>query len=190
MDADRRRSPRFVCGGYARINCLPSTGIILPGKVRDLSLGGCCVDGALPIDCGARAEIVVRVNASSFRAIGLVKAVRGNSAAGLEFVQLSAGGQEMLADLVTDLAKMQALMAQLRSAQRTVEADLFAQQLSAGNIEALLLGKRPPALGTILTAQSANLDQTHSSEPEPGIGDRGAHLVRATPLVITIDLFG
>src|ERR1017187_9177050 len=67
LDKDRRRSPRFRCGGHAEINCLPSSGILLPGTIRDLSLHGCCVDTSLPIDCGVRAELVVRVNAASFR---------------------------------------------------------------------------------------------------------------------------
>src|SRR5664279_310968 len=108
-----RRNPRFCCGGYAHINCLPSNGILLPGRVRDLSLGGCCVDLVLPIDCGARAELVVRVNSASFRAVGEVRRARGHSGSGLEFVHLSAGGKEMLTDLVTDLAKLQAVMSQL-----------------------------------------------------------------------------
>src|ERR1039458_2317010 len=99
-DEDRRRSPRFTCGGHAEIVCLPSTGILVPGTIRDLSLHGCWVDTSLPIDCGARAEIVVRVNADSFRAVGDVRAVRGPSGAGVEFVHLSAGGKDMLAGLV------------------------------------------------------------------------------------------
>jgi hypothetical protein len=69
LDRDRRRSPRFRCGGHAEITCLPSTGILLPGTIRDLSLHGCCVDTSRPIDCGVRAELVVRVNAASFRAV-------------------------------------------------------------------------------------------------------------------------
>src|SRR5579863_10536039 len=90
-DNDRRRSPRFNCGGYAKISRLPSNGIFLAGSIRDLSLGGCHLDTALPIDCGERAEIVVCVNATSFRAVGEVKAIRDRSGAGIEFVHLSAG---------------------------------------------------------------------------------------------------
>jgi hypothetical protein len=97
LDKDRRRSPRFRCGGHAEINCLPSSGILLPGTIRDLSLHGCCVDTSLPIDCGVRAELVVRVNAASFRAVGEIRAVRGRSGAALEFIHLSAGGKDTLA---------------------------------------------------------------------------------------------
>jgi hypothetical protein len=67
-DDDHPRNPRFSCGGLAKISLLPSTGILFPGKIRDLSLGGCCVDTPVPIECGARAEIVVHANSASFRA--------------------------------------------------------------------------------------------------------------------------
>ena len=113
-DNDRRRSTRFTCGGDAKISRLPSDGIFLPGKILDLSLGGCCVDTTLPIDCGVRAEIVARVNAASFRAVGEVRAIRGRSGAGVEFVHLSTGGKDMLADLVAELARLQAVMNKLR----------------------------------------------------------------------------
>jgi len=61
-DDDRRRSPRFSCGGRAEINRLPSSGIPLAGTIRDLSLHGRSIDTLLPIDCGERAELVVGVN--------------------------------------------------------------------------------------------------------------------------------
>ena len=114
-DNDRRRSARFSCSGDAKISRLPSDGSILPGKIVDLSLGGCCVDTTLPIRCGVRAEIVVRVNAASFRALGEVRAIRGPSGSGMEFVQLSAIGKDLLADLVAELARLQAVMNMLRT---------------------------------------------------------------------------
>jgi hypothetical protein len=91
-EEERRRTPRFNCGGHAKISFLPSDGIFLPGKIRDLSLGGCCLDTNLPIEFGSRAEVLVRVNAASFRAVGIVKALRSDSVAGIEFVRLSTGG--------------------------------------------------------------------------------------------------
>lgn len=80
-DDDRPRNPRFSCGGVAKISLLPSNGLFLSGKILDLSLGGCCVDTPVPIECGARAEIVVHVNSSSFRAVGEVRGIPGNSEA-------------------------------------------------------------------------------------------------------------
>ena len=145
-DDDRRRSPRFSCGGHAEINCLPSTGIILPGTIRDLSLHGCWVETPLPIDRGARAEIVVRVNSASFRAVGEVRAIRGRSGAGVEFVYLSSGGKDLLAGLVTDLARLQALMKKLKSDRREMDEELFRKELADGRLQATMLSERFPFL--------------------------------------------
>jgi hypothetical protein len=133
---DRRASPRFSCGGQVAISCLPSEGIVLPGKIRDLSLGGCCVDTTLPIARGARAELFVRVNAASFRAVGEVRAIRAHSGACLEFVQLSAGGKGVLADLVRELARLQAVMNDIKSTRREIDPEAFRRQLDYRKLQA------------------------------------------------------
>jgi hypothetical protein len=193
-EADRRRSPRFACGGHVHINCLPSDGIILPGQVRDLSLGGCHIDTLLPIACGARAEIVVRVNAASFRALGEVKAVRGTSGAGLEFVQLSTGGKDMLSDLITDLARLQSVMNRLKSSRRDSGADSLREQLSRGKLQALLNGQFQ-ALGPTLLAGGGDGRGDESQRPDQVIQSGNSapgnvRIVNAEPLVLTIDIFG
>ncbi len=71
---ERRRTPRFSCGGEARIYSLPSNGVHVPGRLRNLSLGGACLDTSHAFDMGARTEILVSVNAASFRTLGLVRA--------------------------------------------------------------------------------------------------------------------
>jgi hypothetical protein len=153
-EEDRRRSPRFSCGGYANVNCLPSNGIALPGAILDLSLGGCRIATTSPINRGTRAEIFVRVNAASFRALGEVRAVRGNSGAGLEFVQLSAGGREMLTDLVTDLARLHAVMDKLKATRRGIEAKSFREKLEYGKLQSMLLGQRVSWAETMVPAGS------------------------------------
>jgi hypothetical protein len=180
-DDDRRRSTRFACSGDAKISRLPSDGIYLPGKILDLSLGGCRVDTTLPIDCGVRAEIVVRVNTASFRAVGEVRAIRGRSGACIEFVQLSTGGKDMLANLVTELARLQAVMDKLRST-REIDPESFRRQLENRRLWAAMLSKRLPLLGTILPAESSEPDQVASAGKDP--------MVEAQPLVISVDLFG
>src|SRR5277367_343847 len=107
--------PRFNCGGLAKINRLPSDGIFLQGKMLDLSLGGCRIATTLPIERGVRAELVVHVNSASFRAVGEVRAIRRESDACIQFLYLSSGGKDMLAEVVAELAKSQALMNQFRS---------------------------------------------------------------------------
>ena len=182
VEKDRRRSPRFSCGGQAKIVRLPSDGIFLPGKIIDLSLGGCYVDTTLPIDCGVRAEIMVHVNAASFRAIGEVKAIRGRSGASMEFVHLSAGGKDMLADLIDELAKLQAAMNKLKSARREMDADALREELEDRNLQLMMRSPRFSCRGTILSAETV--------EPDVASPIKKDRIVEAQPLVITVDLFG
>jgi hypothetical protein len=138
---NRLRHPRFNCGGTATFSCLPSNGIFLPGKIRNLSLGGCCVETTLPIERGVRAELVVHVNSASFRAVGEVRGRRGHSEACIEFVYLSRGGKNLLADLLAELARSEAAMNQLKSARYEAEMESFHRQLEE---EQLLLKETQP----------------------------------------------
>jgi hypothetical protein len=181
-DEERRRTPRFNCDGHAKISLLPSDGIFLPGKIRDLSLSGCCLDTKLPIEFGTRAEVVVQVNAASFRAVGVVKAPRGDSLAGIEFVRLSTGGKELLADLVSELARLRAVIDNLLSARREMDAKAFRRQMEAGKLHAAMFATRYPFLKTTLSAEISEQEQA-----PPAAKD----LTRqAGPLVIPVDLFG
>ena len=182
---DRRASPRFSCGGQVTISCLPSDGIVLPGKIRDLSLGGCCVDTTLPIARGARAELFVRVNAASFRAVGEVRAIRAHSGACLEFVQLSAGGKGVLADLVRELARLQAVMNDIKSTRREIDPEAFRRQLDYRKLQATRLSRRFPLLGTTLSPESSGV----SSEPDDASTGKDPREEEQL-LVGPIDLFG
>jgi c-di-GMP-binding flagellar brake protein YcgR len=108
---DRRRVPRYSCSGLAQITSLPTYGSLLRGQVRDLGLGGCCIECAetVPLlDLGDRTEILLEVNSWFFRAMAQVRAIRGRSGMSMEFVRMSAGGSSMLADLVADLERPRA----------------------------------------------------------------------------------
>lgn len=72
---------------------------------------------------------MVRVNAASFRAVSEVRAIRGQSSAALEFVRLSAGGKYSLSGLVTDLARLQAIMNKLKSVRREMNDEAFRKEL-------------------------------------------------------------
>ncbi len=197
-DNDRRRSARFKCGGEAKISRLPSDGIFVPGRILDLSLGGCCVDTNLPIALGVRTEILVRVNAASFRAVGEVRALRSRFGAGMEFVHLSAGGKHMLADLVTELARWEAVMNRLNAARREINAESFRKQLEEGKLQAAMLSERFPFLGTILPVENSGESSRESSgaisgegsESDPAASTGKNRMVEAQPLVIRVDLFG
>ena len=106
--SDRRRIPRYPCSGRAQIACLPLNGALLQGGLRDLGLGGCCIEGietVSPFDLGDRTEILMEVNSWFFRAMGRVRAVRDRSGISVEFLRMSAGGYSMLADLIADLER-------------------------------------------------------------------------------------
>lgn len=179
-DEDRRRSPRFSCGGDAKIVRLPSNGLFLPARMRDLSLGGCCLETVSALDCGARTEIVVRVNSASFRAVSQVKAIRGSASFGMEFVHLSERGKDILADAVQRLAKLQALMDELRSARRRVEADRLLQELER------------EGLGAVLNQHWPVLRAPASPEPreEPATSDHSEpQIVKTKAGIVQVDLF-
>jgi hypothetical protein len=116
---DRRRSPRVSCGGLAKIISLPSDGLTVPAKVLNLSLGGCGIETDFPLKSGTRAEILLNVNVSSFRAACQVRALRAPHGIGLEFVHLSVLGQDMLKELIRELARQRAIASTLRMGRRT-----------------------------------------------------------------------
>jgi len=112
---ERRAAPRFSCGGRATIYRLPMDGTAIPASLRNLSVGGICLDLAHDVEPGTRTELAVRINASSFRASALVRERGEGSGTSLVFVKLSAGGKEVLADLLARMAQIQALSRKLRA---------------------------------------------------------------------------
>ena len=180
-DDDRPRNPRFSCGGVAKISLLPSNGLFLSGKIRDRSLGGCCVDTPVPIECGARAEILVRVNSSSLRAVGEVRGIHGNSEAGIQFIYLSRGGKDLLADPIAELARLQALINQLKAARRDAESESFRKQLESGKLLAAMWRERLRSLEGLAPAESSETDQVSSAGGESSKGGQ--------PLVTPVRLF-
>lgn len=116
--SDRRRIPRYSCMGEAQIACLPLDGALVRGTVRDLGLGGCCIEGIetpSPFNLGSQTEILVEVNSWFFRAMGHIRAVRSRSGISVEFVRMSTGGYSMLADLIADLERPQPVAIRRRS---------------------------------------------------------------------------
>jgi len=111
---------------------------------------------------------------------------------------LSAGGKHTLADLVTELARLQAVMNKLKAARREIDAESFRKQLEEGKRQAAILSERVSFLGTILRAESSGESSRESWGESPGesseadqVASAGKHrIVGAQPLVITVDLFG
>jgi hypothetical protein len=105
---DRRRIPRYSCRGLAQITCLHLDGAQLKGRLRDLGLGGCCIENVAttsPFDLGTKTEVLIELNSWFFRAMAQVKALRDRAGISVEFVRMSAGGRNRLADLIADLER-------------------------------------------------------------------------------------
>jgi hypothetical protein len=181
---DRRRVPRYSCSGLAQITSLPTYGSLLRGRVRDLGLGGCCIECAetVPLlDLGDRTEILLEVNSWFFRAMAQVRAIRGRSGMSMEFVRMSAGGSSMLADLVADLERPRARQERLvQHSRRVLQGD---SQLHSGLSSGLSPAQHrgTAIVGTIVPAHS---DEETSSAANRYFWLRGLH--RATP---SIDIF-
>ncbi len=173
--AERRRSPRFNCGGRANIYCLPFDGTAVAGTLRNLSLGGICLDMASAVEPGARMEVLVRVNAASFRAAALVRGQRDISGTCLEFVQISAGAKDVLGDVLVRLAKMQALNRRLRESQ--TDKDIERLLAEEGKFRLVRIGGGDASM---VRADSVVAD-------EPGTAGE-CEIVE--PRLIEIDLFG
>ena len=103
-------TPRFACSGQAQITYLPSDGILLRGRLRNLGLGGCYIETGSSFVIGTRTEVLLRANALCFRAMAQVRAVREKTGIGLEFIRLSAGGYRSLAEALVELEQQQALL--------------------------------------------------------------------------------
>jgi len=194
VEKDRRQHPRFNCGGSVEIQCLPSNGIFVPGTVRDLSRNGCCIDTALPIENGMRAEIVVRVKTASFRAVGEVRAIRLDNTAGIEFVRLSARGKDLLDDLVRELAELEAAIAKLRSGNSKIDPDPFSREMDYRRLQAEMLSTRFPGLSFPGLSLDLATDPEENSEPasRPGqiVPAKNQKLEEIRKLVLPVDLFG
>jgi hypothetical protein len=134
---DRRQNPRIRCGGLAEIISLPSAGLVVPGKVLNLSLGGCGVETQYPMAPGSRAEIVLHVNTASIRILGEVQVPRQRHVVGVEFLRVSTFGKHVLEDLIQELATRQTEYMSLKlSRQQRYDHTLRSMARSFGNLAA------------------------------------------------------
>jgi hypothetical protein len=110
-----------------------------------------------------------------------VRGIHGNSEAGIEFVYLSRGGKDLLADLIAELARLQAFINHLKAARRDAEMESFRKQLESGKLLASMWRKRLRSLEGLVPAGSSETDQVASASGDPG--------KEAQPLVTTVRLF-
>lgn len=122
-------------------------------------------------------EILVSVNAASFRTLGLVRAAE-RSRARLEFVQMSVGSRSLLADLIAQFERLSAAVSMLRLERFETEEELRREMEKAGVRVARLGGRH------LATARAIG---------NIGIGPKSPdeeRIVAESPLIIKVDLFG
>jgi hypothetical protein len=163
--ADRRRIARYSCRGLAQIKCLPLDGAMLTGRLRDVGLGGCCVENVETtsgFELGTRTEIVIEVDSWIFRAMALVRALRDRSGISLEFVRMSHGGFSRLAEFIADLERPRLAQYARRPPQPTVwnlpTAGLERTNLANLPADTAVSRKGVAIVGTVMAPQPTDED--------------------------------
>jgi PilZ domain len=105
---DRRTQPRLRCGGVAEVVLL-RLGRKLPGILLDLSVGGCCIQTDSPIPYIERpsVEVQLTVNGITLRVAGIVRNVRNDRRAGIEFIGVTPRKADQIIELVKELIERQ-----------------------------------------------------------------------------------
>lgn len=101
---ERRSKPRLRCKGVAEVIVL-SIGKKMGGTLLDLSVNGCCIEAAGPIPRieSPAVEVVLTVNGFTLRLAGVVRNVRREYVAGIEFIGVTRRKSEQIQDLVKEL---------------------------------------------------------------------------------------
>ncbi len=120
---ERRRSARYRCSGLAEVLRIPMTGTVVKATVWDLRLHGCRILTDFSFEFGVPLELLLQVKSISFRASGSVKVVRGPAEIGIEFTQMSAGGQYRLAELLADLDRLSCVPCRKKRAPQVIEIE-------------------------------------------------------------------
>jgi hypothetical protein len=120
-DSDRRRHPRFQCGGEAEVRSLAS-GISARGKIANLSIGGCLIQltgTGHPFRRGEAVEMTFCVRQLPLRVQGSVRQCAERApdsddnvghfpswVVGVQFTLLTERGKRQLLSLIEELAEI------------------------------------------------------------------------------------
>jgi PilZ domain len=106
-EEDRRRHPRFQCGGEAEIRTLCS-GHRAQGKIINLSVGGCLIqlEDDHNFRRGEGAEMTFCVRQLPLRVQGSIRQTYVGQAVGVEFTVLTERGKRQLLQLIEELAEI------------------------------------------------------------------------------------
>ena len=101
--ANRRRHPRYRCEGHAEV-FLPHGGLLLRGKILDLSLSGCFIEtAAISLERGTRVEVYFTARQLQFRVAGHIAVPHRKRGAGIAFLELSPRSARQVTELVREL---------------------------------------------------------------------------------------
>lgn len=105
---NRRAQPRLRCKGVAKVVLL-RLHRKLPGTLLDLSVGGCCIQTNQPIPSIERpaVEVQLTVNGITLRVAGIVRNVRKDCFAGIEFINVTPRRADQILELVKELLERQ-----------------------------------------------------------------------------------
>jgi hypothetical protein len=103
---ERRKEPRFLCFGQVKLD-RTRPGVILRGRVIDLSLGGCLIQMQSPVDVcpDAAVELTIQARGTPLRMMGNIKSAgkQLSGLIGISFTKLSARGRFELNELIAEL---------------------------------------------------------------------------------------
>ena len=105
---ERRRHSRHAIDTSASI-ILVRIGSRLPGRILDLSLGGCRIrsNQRFPVGIYTRVETEFRVEGLSFRLGGVIQALHDPNTVGIRFLDISSRKREQLNQLIDEIKAAQ-----------------------------------------------------------------------------------
>ena len=101
---ERREFPRLRCKGTGELRFL-ELGTRAAGNLLDLSVAGCCIETATPLPYVERplVEVLLTVNGIRLCLAGVVRNMRNDHRAGIEFMGVTTRKAEQIKELVDEL---------------------------------------------------------------------------------------
>jgi hypothetical protein len=100
--SERRQFPRYIAELSARLS-QPPGGTASNATVVNLSIKGCCVEGATLIKANQDCELTMEWEGKQFRAAGVVTWKSSKGEAGLKFLYVDQESQDLLRKICSNL---------------------------------------------------------------------------------------
>ncbi len=101
--ADKRRSPRYKCAGSVRLQEIGTT-VATWATFADISMHGCYVETASPLNVGAVLNLKLDANNFRVEATGEVRVIYPGLGMGVSFIKISDEDRERLRALVRSIS--------------------------------------------------------------------------------------